>query len=136
MVILNTGEMTHYSIAYGTLSGIDLTVATAELALELGWHVVDDLHNSDHYPTITSVDTSKSFPSLRKRWKMETANWESYRRQLKDRLQGENPYIEVFTSTIREAAIQKLKITTGKETTRTDSPKEKSREKIAQPQNG
>jgi Endonuclease-reverse transcriptase len=32
MVILNTGEMTHYSIAYGTVSTIDLIVATTELA--------------------------------------------------------------------------------------------------------
>jgi hypothetical protein len=57
IVILNTGEMTHYSIAYGTLSAIDLTVASAELAFELGWHVVNDLHNSDHYPTLTSVES-------------------------------------------------------------------------------
>jgi hypothetical protein len=45
---------------------------------------------------------------------METANWESYRRQVKDRLQGENPNIVMFTSTIREAAIQNIKKTTGK----------------------
>jgi ribonuclease HI len=116
MVILNTGEMTHYSIAYGTLSAIDLTVATADVALELGWHVVDDLHNSDHYPIITSVDTSKSFPSLRKRWRMETANWDGFRRYIKNKFQGENPNIDAFTSTIKEAALQNIKKTTGTQT--------------------
>jgi hypothetical protein len=79
--------MTRYSFAYGTLSAIDLTVATTELALELGWHVVDDLHNSDHYPIITSVDTSKTFLSLRKRWQMETANWETGKLQKADKTQ-------------------------------------------------
>jgi Endonuclease-reverse transcriptase len=49
LVILNTEEMTHYSIAYGTLTAIDLTVASADLAFELGWHVASELHNSDHY---------------------------------------------------------------------------------------
>jgi hypothetical protein len=71
MVILNTGEMMHSILAYLTLSAIGLTVATAELALELGWHVVDDLYNSDHYPIITCTDISKTFPSLRKRWRMK-----------------------------------------------------------------
>jgi hypothetical protein len=66
LVILNTGKMFHYSFASGTLTAIDLTVTTAELALELRWHVVNDLHNNDYNPIITSVDTSKSFPSLKK----------------------------------------------------------------------
>jgi hypothetical protein len=45
-------------------------VATAELALEMEWHVVDDLYNNDHYPIITSVD----FPSFRKDegWRQQT----------------------------------------------------------------
>jgi hypothetical protein len=72
-------------------------VATAELALELEWHVVDDLYINDHYPIITSVD----FPSFRKRWRMETANWESYIRQIKSKLQGEKNHKMDYRGTTR-----------------------------------
>jgi ribonuclease HI len=119
LVILNTGEMTHYSSAYGTLTAIDLTVATAELALELDWHVVNDLHNSDHYPTITSVTSTKSTPTLRRRWILETANWKKFRGDVKNKLQGGNPNMKDITDAIREAAFQNIKKTSGKPPKRT-----------------
>jgi hypothetical protein len=44
---------------------------------------------------------------------MESANWEGFRRYLKNKFQGENPNIDAFISTIKEAALQNIKKTTG-----------------------
>jgi hypothetical protein len=109
----------------------------SEVGTRVGYQVVDDLHNSDHYPIIISDDTSNSFPSLRKRCRMETANWENYSTQIKSRLQGENSSTELFPSNTEESALQnghtvkKSHKIDDQGTTRADSPKEKSREKIA-----
>jgi hypothetical protein len=93
--------MTHYSIAYGTLSAIDLTVASAELAL-------------DHYPTITSVKSSRSSPMQIKRWIMETANWKNYQREVENNLQRENLDISTVTRVMQEVVLNNIKKTTGK----------------------
>jgi ribonuclease HI len=118
LVILNTGEMTHYSMAYNSLSAIDLTVCTADLATELGWYVVGDLHNSDHYPTVTSVATTKTSTTLRRRWRMDTAKWPKYRVETSNKIQGRNLNIEEFTEIIQQAATNNIKKTSGKPASR------------------
>jgi hypothetical protein len=91
-----------------------LYTASEELAFELRWHVVNDLHNSDHYPTITSVESSRSSPMQKKRWIIETANWENYQREVENNLQGENLDISTVTRLIQEVALNNIKKTTGK----------------------
>jgi exonuclease III len=118
LVILNTGEMTHYSMAYNSLSAIDITVCTPDLANELGWHVVSDLHNSDHYPTVTTVETTKSSASLRRRWRYDTAKWSQYRTEISNNIQGRNPTIQQITEIIQEAANNNIKKTSGKPASR------------------
>jgi Endonuclease-reverse transcriptase/Reverse transcriptase (RNA-dependent DNA polymerase) len=118
LVILNTGEATHYSIAYNSLSAIDLTACTADLATELGWYVISDLHNSDHYPTVTTVATTKSSTSLRRRWRMDTAKWPDYRTETNNKIQGQNLNIEELTKIIQQAATNNIRKTTGKPATK------------------
>ena len=47
--LLNTGESTHFSIAHGTHSSIDLSVCSPALMPHLRWDVHQDLCDSDHY---------------------------------------------------------------------------------------
>jgi len=114
LVILNTGEMTRFDIRHGTSSAIDLTVASAELAVELGWYVINELHNSDHYPTVTTLSSERSAHSMRKRWIMEKANWKKYREQVEQNLQISNKInIQEITKAIQKAAADNIKQTSG-----------------------
>jgi Endonuclease-reverse transcriptase len=61
-IILNTGEKTHFSLASGTESAIDLSLTTTDLAPKFNWFVYEDLHGSDHYPIViqSTKPTSRS----------------------------------------------------------------------------
>jgi hypothetical protein len=50
IVILNTGDPTHFSTQHGSFSAIDLSFSTPENATTYTWEPLDDLHDSDHYP--------------------------------------------------------------------------------------
>lgn len=52
LVVLNTGEPTHYSQATGKGSSIDVAVCSTQLAGCLEWEVLGDSYGSDHMPTL------------------------------------------------------------------------------------
>lgn len=55
LVILNNGQPTHFSTASGKESIIDLTIATSNIAPNIEWNALQDLHDSDHYPISIQV---------------------------------------------------------------------------------
>lgn len=82
LVLLNTGEPT-YIHTNGTLTHIDLTLVSPEIALDLEWQPHHDNFFSDHFPiNITSTikaETGVASP----RWKLKTANWSKYSKSVK-----------------------------------------------------
>ena len=52
MVILNTGQPTHFYIQTGSSSAIDLSMCSADAAVDYEWSVLEDLYGSDHHPII------------------------------------------------------------------------------------
>ena len=76
--VLNSGQPTHFHIQTGTLSAIDLSICSSDCVVDFSWQVNDDLHGSDHFPIILSIENS--IPSPRSpRWRLDRANWSLFR---------------------------------------------------------
>jgi len=74
--LLNDGSYTYLHPATGSLSAIDLSIATPSLYLDFSWQVISDQHGSDHFPIcIHSYTTSP--PVTNGTWKLAKANWAS-----------------------------------------------------------
>lgn len=74
IILLNTGENTHFSIGCQSFTAIDLSMATPNLAVQINWSVDKDLRLSDHFPIILE------FPKNQKsceppKWKINQADW-------------------------------------------------------------
>jgi ribonuclease HI len=94
--VMNTGENTHFSTAYGSYSAIDLSIITPSLFNDLNWHVYNDLCSSDHYPIILTFLANQTAKNKRKRWKIHRANWSEFQEHVDDFIFDKKP------SSIRE----------------------------------
>lgn len=56
LVILNSGEATHFAVATNSSTCIDLVLCSPSLSTDLQWSILDDLYGSDHYPIIVHID--------------------------------------------------------------------------------
>jgi endonuclease/exonuclease/phosphatase family metal-dependent hydrolase len=112
-IILNTGEKTHFSLAYGSESAFDLTLTTADLAPKFDWFVYEDLHGSDHFPIIIQSVKTTTRLTKRPRWILTTANWTKYKHDVKNYLEKNNNKNDIITitSAIIESAKNNIKIT-------------------------
>lgn len=77
LCLLNTGEPTHFSIAHGTYSSIDITLCSRALVPLLQWGVHDDLCNSDHFPIIVTLPNQRAI-ELPSRWLLRRADWPTF----------------------------------------------------------
>ncbi|XP_067654454.1 uncharacterized protein [Haliotis asinina] len=57
LIILNDGSPTRHCPIRGGWTGLDLAIATNDLAHDCQWQVHDDSMGSDHYPCITHLGT-------------------------------------------------------------------------------
>lgn len=78
IVLLNTGESTHFSAASGSFSSIDLSLCSPSLVPSLDWQVIPDLYDSDHFPLMISSKNKNTDSTLPGKWKIRNANWESF----------------------------------------------------------
>ena len=74
MTILNTEKPTHFHIQTGTLSCIDLSIASADSFIDFNWKVLDDLYGSDHFPIVITTDEFEQVFRA-PRWCTDKANW-------------------------------------------------------------
>jgi len=75
--LLNDGSYTYLHPATGSLSAIDLSIATPSLYLDFSWQVIIDQHGSDHFPIgICSYATAP--PVTNGTWKLSKANWTTF----------------------------------------------------------
>ena len=61
---LNDGSPTYCHPASGTKSMLDLWVADPSLCLDLTWTIVDDLHESDHFPVLVQFSQVEKAPDV------------------------------------------------------------------------
>lgn len=78
MMPFNDGSATHFSIAYGTFSAIDITFGDPGLYTDLRWGVHDDLCHSDHFPIRIGMMGQTPEGSLPERWILKDADWGSF----------------------------------------------------------
>ena len=78
LTVLNTGSNTHYCVATGSHSAIDLTVCTASLATLFEWQVHDDLCGSDHFPIFLRVLGNTIGDSRSPKWILKRADWPAF----------------------------------------------------------
>lgn len=81
LIILNTGEPTHMSIASGNTSIIDLTIASNGINTKLLWNTHKDLCFSDHFPIIITSSTNSNLARIEPAtptWNLKKANWTMY----------------------------------------------------------
>ena len=68
---------------YGSLTHIDLTVASPELALKFELELHTDNFGNDHFLINIINSFSDTPPSPQKYWKLKTANWNGYQVEIK-----------------------------------------------------
>lgn len=64
LVVLNTGEPTFISDSTASLSHLDLSVCSPQLAHRFQWNVVSDTHSSDHCPCVLTLLSPPACPYL------------------------------------------------------------------------
>jgi Reverse transcriptase (RNA-dependent DNA polymerase)/Endonuclease-reverse transcriptase len=117
LTIINTGEQTYFNLPHKTTSAIDITITSPSLAFETDWYVDGQLRGSDHYPTVTTIIRGPSYsePNKRPRWKLKTAKWDKYSKEVEETLEHNNQNIQSITKAIQNAANNNIKKTTGRE---------------------
>ncbi|MPC91687.1 RNA-directed DNA polymerase from mobile element jockey [Portunus trituberculatus] len=72
--VLNSGDVTHLHSPTGTFTAIDLSICTSNSLLDFNWQVLQDLHDSDHFPIL--LKSVKSEPqSWSLRCVLDKADW-------------------------------------------------------------
>jgi len=105
LAVMNTGENTHFSTAYGSYSAIDLSIITPTLFNNLKWHVLADLCSSDHYPIVITFLTNQFTKKKMRRWKIKQADWTNFQDDIDDSILQKNPSsIQEMTKIIVRAA--------------------------------
>lgn len=123
--LLNSGNPTHFNSHSGNYSCIDLSLANSKTAPTLSWEVIEDLHDSDHFPICINIlntpSRSEKLP-LYLKWNVKNANWSVFTQEV-ERLIAEIPQIqcndniniivENYTTAIiksAESTVKKIKI--------------------------
>ncbi|KAH0820358.1 hypothetical protein GEV33_002433 [Tenebrio molitor] len=79
IVIMNTGDPTHFSTQHGSFSAIDLSFSTPENATTYTWEPLDDLHDSDHYAIkIETHPEQTRTHQTTQQGNFKRANWTEY----------------------------------------------------------
>lgn len=74
LCILNNSLPTFLS-HHGTLTHNDISICSPSLFLDVEWAVLDDLHGSDHFPTLVTFLEDTPHSDTFSKWKFKAANW-------------------------------------------------------------
>jgi len=86
LTVLNTGEGTFIK-QDGTLSHLDIGVASSNLAAKCRWEVLDSCWNSDHLPTqITYGEAPDIEDGHFKKWNFRKADWGNFSSQVSEKI--------------------------------------------------
>jgi ribonuclease HI len=107
-VVLNTGQPTrlHYT---GTMSHLDISLASGRLSSKCTWGVLDNSFGSDHLPTFIKIGEKASCQnSTQSKFKLSTANWEVFKDNCRKLLtrSAVSKDVNVFQRDLSEAIIK------------------------------
>lgn len=99
LVLLNDLSPTHFNIAHGTESAIDLSLCSSNIATLLDWQTLNFLYGSDHYPIILKFDQAHSDQrSFTPKYKWYKADWVKYKHIIRENLTNLNNEIKRQTN--------------------------------------
>lgn len=75
LLILNDGSKTHFSLAYGSESALDISVCSPTIHPHLSWHTLEDFHGSDHRPIKITFANRLTDDSRPQSWVTDRADW-------------------------------------------------------------
>ena len=113
LILLNTGEPTYMSSG-GSLTHIDLTICTPDLATDLDWTPHYDLYNSDHFPIMIGTTETETINNDAPKWNIDKADWKLFTDNLKLDETFDNPHnacdqiVKTFKSAAENAIPLKL----------------------------
>ena len=114
LIILNSQEPTHFSLAYKTFSSIDLTIISPQLETYFEWFVDKDLHSSDHFPIIIPTISTDFNSNTRKKFLTSKADWTKFELNINLKanriFENIDEYEEFITSRIISAAEKSIPI--------------------------
>ena len=93
LCVLNDGSITFVHSHWNSTSCLDLTVVDPSIVLDFDWSVLDDLHGSDHYPTLLK-STSSEEEDKEERPNINKANWPLYDDICRGRIKDESVFNE------------------------------------------
>lgn len=125
IIIMNSGEATHFNNSYKTFSAIDLTLCSADIAHKIEWKTLEDPHGSDHTPIKLTIQNSKNQGNESSpKWKFDRADWDKFKQIIEDMLTEKemsppselsiDEKMDSFVEIILEAAEQSIPKTSGK----------------------
>lgn len=83
IVILNEGNHTRLDSGSGTFTAIDLSLCDPKLAPNINWEVIEDQHDSDHFPIKLTIRNNKTgdtqSTTQQPKWNFKAANWDLFR---------------------------------------------------------
>lgn len=77
LCLLNDNKSTYLHPATGHFFALDLCICHPNIFLDFEWSVHDDLHGSDHFPTVIT-EINKSKDEFYPQWNLQKANWEKF----------------------------------------------------------
>ena len=118
--LLNDDTPTHFHIQNGTLSIIDLAIASSNCHQDFQFSVLSDLHGSDHYPILITSRTPSVSYDRPARFIIDKADWNKFNSLTtmepynEDDNQPVDIYVNQITETLISAANQSIPITSGR----------------------
>ena len=115
--LLNTGEPTHFHVQTGTLSCIDISLASSNCLMDFDWGTVDDWHSSDHAPIV--INNGSDPPLFRSpKWILERADWSKFEELSDiegdaDEFQTVDDAIDLLNGTLHTAGINSIPKSSG-----------------------
>ena len=85
LLILNSGQLTHFPSNLNQPSAIDLTIASPDIFITSEWYPLDSLHGSDHTPINININKKvDTFQNQSHRINLKKIDWEKFYTHIND----------------------------------------------------
>jgi exonuclease III/ribonuclease HI len=106
-VVINSGEPTRLNPVNGSMSHIDVTAASSQLAVKCKWEVLQNAMGSDHHPIRIVVNETPMRDTTRvPKWKLREAKWDVFTTQCENEVTVEKTYdgdVDTFNDQLSDA---------------------------------
>lgn len=123
LTTLNSGEITRVACPPRPCSSIDLSICSANIALNCTWQVLNQTHGSDHIPIIVGYNYGRSLPIVAQSGRIRTKNikWDLFNdhmqrelnikiKEIQEPVEQYSLYTEVLIGATQTASSSRLRV--------------------------